>query len=49
MELFWIECIADDEDRVDKYIRLSKVHNDDYKGKNISEEEAFVDFKKRIG
>lgn len=46
--MVWVECKSWDIETIDKYIKHSKIYNDDYKGKNLTEEEAFLDFKKWI-
>lgn len=38
--------IADKDELIDKFIYFSKVKNPDYK--NVSESDAFKDFRKRI-
>ena len=47
-DILWVECFSKNEERIDFYIRKSKVFSNDYKDKNISPEDAFIDFKKRI-
>ena len=45
-ELIWIESICDDEDVIERNIKLTKLNNPDYI--NIPSEQATSDFKARI-
>lgn len=47
-DVLWVECFSKNHELIDLYIKKSKVFNDDYKNKNISPEDAFLDFKERI-
>jgi len=36
-QIIWVECVSNNQELIEKYIRESKVHNEDYKGSNMTE------------